>query len=38
LGSFIVQISTRFIADLKRLADLERKMDEMEELGRLLKS
>ena len=34
-GSFMVQISTHFIADLKRLADLKRKMDE---LGRLLKS
>lgn len=34
----MVQISTRFIADLKRLADLKRKMDEIDELGRLLKS
>ena len=37
-GSFMVQISSRFIADLKRLADLKRKMDEMDELGKLLKS
>jgi uncharacterized membrane protein (DUF106 family) len=35
--SFIVQISSRFIADLKRLADLKRKMDEMDELGNRLK-
>lgn len=35
--SVIIQISSRFIADLKRLADLKRKMDEMDELGRLLK-
>jgi hypothetical protein len=32
------QISTRFIADLKRLADLKRKMDEMNQLGKQLKS
>jgi hypothetical protein len=37
LGSFMVQISLRFVADLKRLADLKRKMDEMDELGKLLK-
>lgn len=37
-GWLIVQISTRFIADLKRLADLKRKMDEMDELGTMLKS
>jgi len=34
----MVHISTRFIADLKRLADLKRKMDEIDELGKLLKS
>jgi hypothetical protein len=34
----MVQISSRFVADLKRLADLKRKMDEMDELGKLLKS
>jgi hypothetical protein len=33
----MVQISLRFVADLKRLADLKRKMDEMDELGKLLK-
>lgn len=27
----MVQISSRFVADLKRLADLKRKMDEMDE-------
>jgi len=37
-GFFMVQISTHFIADLKRLADLKRKMDEMDELGKRLKS
>jgi len=31
----MVQISSRFVADLKRLADLKRKMDEMDELGKL---
>jgi hypothetical protein len=30
-------MSSRFVADLKRLADLKRKMDEMDELGKLLK-
>jgi hypothetical protein len=31
------QISSRFITDLKRLADLKRKMDKMDELGKQLK-
>ncbi|ETZ23604.1 hypothetical protein N824_19300 [Pedobacter sp. V48] len=34
----MVQISSRFVADLKRIADLKRKMDEMDELGKRLKS
>jgi hypothetical protein len=34
----MVQISPRFVADLERLADLKRKMDEMDELGKPLKS
>jgi uncharacterized membrane protein (DUF106 family) len=34
----MVQISTRFITDLKRLADLKRKMDEMNQLLKQLKS
>jgi len=34
----MVQISISFVADLKRLANLKRKMDEMDELGTILKS
>ncbi len=34
----MVQISSRFMADLKRLADLKRKMDQMDELGKRLES
>ncbi|MCX2451584.1 hypothetical protein OQX61_09950 [Pedobacter sp. PLR] len=33
----MVQINSMFIADLKRLADLKRKMDEFDELGKGLK-
>lgn len=33
----MVQISTSFVAHLKRLADLKRKILEMDELGKLLK-
>lgn len=33
----MVQISTSFVADLKRLADLKRKMDEMNAIGKQLK-
>ena len=36
-GSIIIQISSRFVADLKLLADLKRKMDEMDSIGRRLK-
>ena len=36
-GSFMIQISSRFIPDLKQLAELKGKMDEMDELGKLLK-
>jgi len=34
----MVQISSRFVADLKRLIDLKKKMRDMDELGKLLKS
>jgi len=34
----MVQISMSFVADLKRLADLKTKMDEIDELGKRLKS
>ena len=33
----MVQISTSFVVDLNRLADLKRKMEEMDELGKRLK-
>ncbi len=32
----MVQISSRFLADLKLLADLKRKMDEMDAIGKRL--
>jgi len=32
-----LQMSSRFVANLKRMADLKRKMDEMYKLGKLLK-
>ncbi len=34
----MVRINSRFIADLKRLADLKRKMDEFDKLGKGLKT
>lgn len=36
-GSAKVQISNKFIADLKRIAELDTKMTEYNELGRLIK-
>ena len=36
-GSVMVKISSKFIADLKRMAELDTKMTEYDELGRLLK-
>jgi hypothetical protein len=33
----MVQISNKFIADLKRIAELDTKMTEYNELGRLMK-
>ncbi|RQO64429.1 hypothetical protein DBR40_25745 [Pedobacter sp. KBW01] len=36
-GSATVRISNKFIADLKRIAELDTKMTEYDELGRLLK-
>jgi hypothetical protein len=36
-GSATVQISNKFIADLKRIAELDTKMTEYDELGKLLK-
>jgi hypothetical protein len=38
LGWNMVRINSLFIADLKRLADLKRKMDEFDELGKGLKA
>jgi len=32
----MVQISSRFVADLERLAHLKRKIDELDELGKRL--
>lgn len=32
----MVQISTKFVADLKRLAEMPRRMKEFEELGKLI--
>lgn len=37
-GSATVRISNKFIADLKRIAELDTKMTEYDELGRLMKS
>lgn len=37
LGSATVQISNKFIADLKRIAELDAKMTEYNDLGRLMK-
>ena len=36
-GSTKVRISNKFIADLKRIAELDTKMTEFDELGRLMK-
>lgn len=36
-GSATVQISNKFIADLKRIAELDTKMTEYDELGKLFK-
>ena len=36
-GSTTVRISNKFIADLKRIAELDTKMTEYDELGRLMK-
>jgi len=36
-GSTTVRISNKFIADLKRIAELDTKMTEYNELGRLMK-
>lgn len=36
-GSTAVRISNKFIADLKRIAELDTKMTEYDELGRLMK-
>ena len=36
-GSMAVRISNKFIADLKRIAELDTKMTEYDELGRLIK-
>lgn len=36
-GSAMVRISNKFIADLKRIAELDTKMTEYDELGRLMK-
>jgi len=36
-GSTKVRISNKFIADLKRIAELDTKMTEYDELGRLMK-
>ena len=36
-GSATVRISNKFIADLKRIAELDNKMTEYNELGRLMK-
>jgi len=36
-GSTMVRISNKFIADLKRIAELDTKMTEYDELGRLMK-
>ena len=37
LGSLMVLINSRFLVDLKRLADVKRKMDEFDELGKRIK-
>ena len=37
-GSTKVQITNKFIADLKRIAELDTKMTEYDELGRMMKS
>jgi len=36
-GSTMVRISNKFIADLKRIAELDTKITEYDELGRLIK-
>ena len=36
-GSVVVRISNKFIADLKRMAEVDIKMTEYDELGKLLK-
>lgn len=36
-GSATVRISNKFIADLKRIAELDTKMTEYDKLGRLMK-
>jgi len=37
-GWICLQMSSRFVADLKRLANVKRKMDEFDDLGKLLNS
>ncbi|WP_448633712.1 hypothetical protein [Pedobacter panaciterrae] len=38
LGWLMVPINSRFVADLKRLADLQRNIDEFDELGKRMKA